>query len=211
MKLMGEEGVIDDGAYVLMYASLMNKLETSEFESAACFLQYSQTESAEELTEEQILAMASVKTYIGTQVFVESVDESAILCKSYDQLNLADLQSSDSTTDLWTLNTDEPLGFSQTYTAPSQDGSSLGSSSLMCSLISKRTAPSAGYAYKTGETIGIKAGFKIRESEDALTSINAYDKKNVLYVALTDTASSAVSQIAATSAMIVTALVSIMF
>ena len=211
MKLMGEEGVIDDGAYVLMYASLMNKLETSEFESAACFLQYSQTESAEELTEEQILAMASVKTYIGTQVFVESVDESAILCKSYDQLNLADLQSSDSTTDLWTLNTDEPLGFSQTYTAPSQDGSSLGSSSLMCSLISKRTAPSVGYAYKTGETIGIKAGFKIRESEDALTSINAYDKKNVLYVALTDTASSAVSQIAATSAMIVTALVSIMF
>ena len=38
MKLMGEEGVIDDGAYVLMYASLMNKLEFSEFESAACFL-----------------------------------------------------------------------------------------------------------------------------------------------------------------------------
>ena len=103
------------------------------------------------------------------------------------------------------------MGFAQTYTPPSADGSSQGSSSIRCSLTSKRTSPGAGYAYKAGSTIGVKAGYKIRESEDALTSLYAYDKTDVVLVTLTDSTSSAVSQITATSALVVTALVGLMF
>ena len=56
-----------------MYASLQSNLNYNEFESAACLVQYSQTEEpAEGLTEDQMLAMASIQTYIGSQLFVES-------------------------------------------------------------------------------------------------------------------------------------------
>ena len=87
------------------------------------------------------------------------------------------------------MNALEPLGFVQTY-FPGGWGAAEDwpeESSVRCSLTSKREEGQPhGYAFKTGQTIGIRAGYKVRESLTDLTSIYAYDKDQIVLVQLTE-------------------------
>lgn len=87
------------------------------------------------------------------------------------------------------MNSLEPLGFVQTY-YPEGWGAAedfTASSSVRCALTSKREeGQNLGYAFKTGQTIGVRAGYKVRESLTDLSSIYAYDKNQVILITLTE-------------------------
>ena len=148
------------------------------------------------MTEDEIYDVASIRTYFRSESFEESDQNEDILCKPFDQLASGDDYTYSNSVNLWKANKSEPRGFRQTYTAPA-DGKP-GQTAIQCALRSERAGLSNGFAYKTGETIGVRAGYKIRESKDDLSSIFMYDKDEVVLVTLTvESSSSAVDQMAA--------------
>ena len=162
-----------------MYASLQSVYNYQEYETASCQMQYSRTASkTQQLTLEQMQDLVTVQTYIREGSFEENETNEDIFCKSFDQLAQPSLITSydQQTTDgLWRVNELEPLGFAQTYQPA--EGDNPASSSIRCALTSKRgVGQPKDYVFKTGQTIGVRAGYKVRESETALTSIYAYDK-----------------------------------
>lgn len=89
-----------------------------------------------------------------------------------------------------------------------------GKTTVKCALQSQRVGTRDGFAYKTGETIGVRAGYKIRKTMDALTSLYAYDKDEVVLVTLTvESTSSATSLIAAsaTATLAISMIFSLLF
>ena len=84
-------------------------------------------------------------------------------------------------TALWMPNTLETSGFRQTYSGPTADiaGTSAGSSTISCAMTSDRATVHAGHDYKISQKIKVRAGYKIRESKDALTSLQANDGEDM--------------------------------
>ena len=134
--------------------------------------------------------LVSVNTYVRTGNFAESSQNEDILCKNFDNLALPSLiksYNSDgvSQAGLWTVNGDEPYGFKQTHKLPDLENEE--STIIRCSLSSKRGEGQADdFMYKTGQTIGVRAGYKIRQTQTDLTSIYAYDKEQVVLLTLTE-------------------------
>ena len=71
--LKGRNEVIPNDSWVWMYTSLGKKgaqdSQDSDWETVSCLVQYEQADSKEELTLEEMEALATVNSYLGTGVF----------------------------------------------------------------------------------------------------------------------------------------------
>ena len=121
--------------------------------------------------------IATVRTYVREGSFVESELNQDVFCKSFDQFAKGDLiteYAEQNTAGLWTVNSLEPLGFIQTYFKGDWGAAKdlPEASSVRCALTSKREeGQSHGYAFKTGQKIEIRGGYKVRKESTDLRSI----------------------------------------
>ena len=60
---------------------MQHATEATAYETAACLIQYSQADSAETLTVDEINALATVQSFVGSSSFDESLSDNG--CKAF--------------------------------------------------------------------------------------------------------------------------------
>ena len=163
------------------------------------------------MTDVLAAASASVESYHGASAFTDA----ALTTKAFADFNTGEAASTTVSAevavdlDAWMVNKEDESALAQTYTAPAGDDVT-GKSTVRCGVTSSRSKAEKGYDYKMGSTISIKAGYKIRASKTATTSIAAADSTLTEFGLSAYSASGAISQFGSTIALTAAVIATLM-